>query len=507
MTAEAPRIARVRDVPPDPSIANAVGRHHTFETAIADLIDNSVDAGAAHVLVRLLERDGVIVGLRVIDDGKGMGEAAIDAAMEFARKRDYDSTDLGHFGLGLKAASLSQADELRVYSRGYGVPPVGRLIRASAPTSVGDIDDDDVVSVLDGLRIDFELASGTVVEWAEPRTFLSSADEQDRIRWVEERIGGLLSHLGIVFHRLIARGTLTVSVDVFDLAVGEAGIPRRVEAVDPFGYDALPNDPWPEPFQIEMDNSRFEGKAYIWPAAQSGRREFRLGGKPGTLAQGLYFYRADRLLQAGGWNTLVVPKPELEYARISIELDDVLAQHVTINPEKAGLELDSHLKHAIAAARVGTDLDFAGYLDVAQGIRQESRRYTKRPITLVEPERGFGGDMLDAFAESVDFADAEPIDIRWRVERSEAPISIDIERRTVWLNEEYRDVIAGAGSMDADDAPLVKTLIMIVFSKYFEGAYLGSREKSEIAAWEQLLTAALREELAQQARKIGEPDD
>jgi hypothetical protein len=507
MSGEAPRVTRVREVPPDPSIANAVGRHHTFETAIADLIDNSIDAGAGHVLVRLLEQDGAVIGLRVVDDGKGMDESAIDSAMKFARKRDYDSSDLGHFGLGLKAASLSQADELRVYSRSYGVAPAGRMIRASAPTSVGELDTDDVASVLDTLHLGFALTSGTVIEWAEPRTFLSSSDTRDRTRWIEERITGLQSHLGIVFHRLITRGVLDITIDVFDLGYDEAGVPRRVEPVDPFGYDALPNDPWPKPLTIALDSSTARGHAHIWPASQSGRREFRLSGRPGTLAQGFYFYRRDRLLQIGGWNTLVVPKPELEYARLSLDLDDALAQHVTINPEKAGLELDSDLKSAIRAASVGNDLDFPSYLELAQGIRQESRRYTKRPIALVEPDRGFGADMLDAFAASVEFADADPIDIRWRVDRSESPLSVDIERRTVWLNEEYRDVIARPGSMDADDAPLVKTLLMIVFSKYFEGSYLGSREKGEIEAWEQLLTAALREELAQQARKMGDADE
>ena len=130
MSEAAPRITRTRDVPPDPSIARAVGRHHTFETAIADLVDNSVDAGSRNVLVRFLQRGGAVVGLRLIDDGRGMDAVTIDEAMTFAKKRAYETGDLGHFGLGLKAASLSQADVLRVYSRKYGAQPAGRLIEA-----------------------------------------------------------------------------------------------------------------------------------------------------------------------------------------------------------------------------------------------------------------------------------------------------------------------------------------------------------------------------------------
>ncbi|WP_157002069.1 ATP-binding protein [Agromyces laixinhei] len=507
MADTAPRITRTRDIPPDPSIARAVGRHHTFETAIADLVDNSIDAGARNVLVRFLERRGAVVGLRLIDDGKGMDALSIDEAMTFARKRAYGDGDLGHFGLGLKAASLSQADVLRVYSQRYGSPPAGRVIAASAPTSVGELDGDEVGALLTDLRVDFTFNSGTIVEWGDPRTFLSSADASDRARWIDERMGAVLSHLGIVFHRKITAGSVRITADVFDLEYRESGAPRVVAAIDPFGYDGLPNDRYPADLRISIDGQAVVGRAHVWPAAQSGRPEYRLGGRPGSLAQGFYFYREDRLLQIGGWNTLAVSRPELEYARIAVDITPVLAPHITINPEKAGLELDADLKRALLAAPVGDgDLDFADFLDAAAVVRAESRKYTKRPVQLVEPGRGFGADLVDAFESTVERAEADPVDIRWRVERSEAPLRVDLQRRTIWLNEQYRDVIAGRGSMDAGDAPFVKTLLMIVYSKYFEGSHLGSREKAELAAWEELLTAALRDELARQAREIGDRD-
>lgn len=498
-----PRITRSRDIPPDPSIARAVGRHHTFETAIADLVDNSHDAGASTVLIRFLERGGAIVGLRVIDDGSGMDGDIIDQAMTFARKRAYGETDLGHFGLGLKAASLSQADVLRVYSRRYGAPAVGRMIAASEPTRVAELDHDDVDAELRALRVDFAFASGTVVEWGEPRTFLTSSDEADRAKWIDERIGAVMTHLGVVFHRKLAAGTIRLKIDVFDVGSGESGIPRKIAPIDPFGYDGLPGDRYPAELRFDIDGSAQAGTAHVWPAAQSGRPEFRIGGRPGTLAQGLYFYRADRLLQIGGWNTLTVARPELEYARIAIDLTDVLTPHITINPEKAGLELDSDLRQALLGSSIGPRaLSISQYLAEAEGVRTESRKYTRRPVEVVEPGRGFAPDVREAFEATVEKPDVDPVDVRWRVERSEAPLTVDLERRTIWLNEEYRDVIAGRSNLDADDAPFVKTLLLIAYSKYFEGSHLGSREKAELAAWEQLLTAALREELARQAREI-----
>ena len=87
---------------------------------------------------------------------------------------------------------------------------------------------------------------------------------------------------------------------------------------------------------------------------------------------------------------------------------------------------------------------------------------------------------------------------------SESPFDVDVERRTIWLNEQYRALLAPNSDLDPDDAPFVKTLLLIAFSRYFDGSYLGTREKAEISAWDQILTAALREELAQQARRMSE---
>ncbi|MDJ1113392.1 ATP-binding protein [Microbacterium dauci] len=501
------RVTRVRQTAPDPSIARAVGRHHTFETAIADLVDNSLDAGATRVLIRFLEKDGAVTGLQVIDDGRGMDSDQIDAAMEYARRRTYDSADQGHFGLGLKAASLSQANRLNVYSRRYGALPAGRTIDADDPTRIGDLDHDDVTGVLGGLRIDFPLTNGTVVEWEGPRTFLSSRDQRDRSDWLEQRIAALKTHLGIVFHRQIQSGSIALAIDVFDAFYGESGAPRRVTALDPFGYRRLPNDRFPAALCYSIDGSSGVAEAHVWPASQAGLPEFRLGGRPGGLAQGFYFYRNNRLLQMGGWNTLAVDRPELEYVRISVDIDGSLAGHVTINPEKAGLELDADAKSALLDARLATDdTPLRSFLAEAEMLRRDSRRYEKRPVELVQPARGMSASMRIAFDESVERADADPFDIRWRVDPTESPVHIDLEQRTIWLNSAYRALLTGVDGADNEDAPLLKTLLAIIYSRYFEGSYLGSREKAELQAWDQLLTAAVREESARQEKEIRDDD-
>ncbi|GAA4193320.1 hypothetical protein GCM10022219_14970 [Microbacterium oryzae] len=505
---EAAHVTRFRQTAPDPSIAKAVGRHHTFETAVADLVDNSLDAGASRVLVRFLETSGAVTGLQVIDDGCGMDSDQMDSAMEYALKRAYGQSDQGHFGLGLKAASLSQADTLNVYSRKFGTLASGRTIGAADPTLIGDLDRDHVAGVLEGIRVDFPLSNGTVVEWVGPRTFLSSHDQRDRSQWLDQRVTALRTHLGTVFHRHIASGRITINIDVFDAFYGESGIPRTVSALDPFGYHRLPNDRFPAELSFSVDGLTGVAEAHVWPAAQAGLPEFRLGGRPGGLAQGFYFYRNDRLLQMGGWNTLTVHRAELEYVRIAVDIEGPLERHVTINPEKAGLEIDADAKAALLDARVAPGGEsLRAFLAAAEARRRESRKYEKRPVELVRPGRGMSAAMRTAFDESVEGANAHPIDIRWRIDATESPVHIDLENRTIWLNSTYRALITGVDGVDNEDAPLLKTMLVMLYSRYFEGSYLGSREKAELQAWDQLLTAAVREESARQEKELRNDDE
>src|SRR6266404_9927266 len=97
------------ELPPEARSMQTIGRNHAFETAIADLVDNSVDAGAAHTLIRFVRNADQLIGLLVIDDGRGMTEKQLDVAMTVGGRRKYGPSELGRFGLGLKAASFSQA--------------------------------------------------------------------------------------------------------------------------------------------------------------------------------------------------------------------------------------------------------------------------------------------------------------------------------------------------------------------------------------------------------------
>lgn len=485
-----------RTVPPDPSIADALGTHHELPTALADLVDNSIDAGAAHVCIRILTGDDFVTGLLVIDDGTGMDEAGIDEAMALSRRRDYGDADLGHYGLGLKAASLSQADTLDVYARAIGGRPVGRRITKDEPTRVQTLDAGQVGGVLDGPLVrmaDAAPVSGTIVHWRGFRTALAAPDRDERRSWISGLVEEIRDYLGLVFHRILARGGVEISIDEYDLDREQAGPPRRVRALDPLAPDLAAV----RPIRLagEAGSLPFELTAVILPCgaldAPGVVASRRLS--PSDGGQGLYVYRNERLLQLGGWNSVIEGGRDYVNLRIAMDVEDRLLGVIRINPEKSGVVLEPEMRRAIHDS-VGEDIGtFKDLLDSARSAAAQGRRRERRPIELVEPVGGLGRGIYDVIEDSVEFADADPIRIRWERLPVGRLVEVDIERRLLRINDRYRRVFSS--STDPEDAPMLKTLVYLLHSRFFEGSYLGARERREIEAYERIIAAALVDEL------------
>src|SRR5450759_4845213 len=92
---------------------------YSIEAAVADIIDNSISAGAKNVWVNF-DWQGADTWISVKDDGIGMDNDELIQALRPGSKNpldDRDSKDLGRFGLGLKTASFSQCRMLSVISK------------------------------------------------------------------------------------------------------------------------------------------------------------------------------------------------------------------------------------------------------------------------------------------------------------------------------------------------------------------------------------------------------
>src|SRR5581483_11959382 len=111
-------------VPPEPGtlIESLRAFGYTPQAAIADLIDNSITAGAKNIWVSFTW-NGADSYVRVRDDGKGMTPVELVSAMRAGSQsplKQRHRKDLGRFGLGLKTASFSQCRVLTVSSKTSG---------------------------------------------------------------------------------------------------------------------------------------------------------------------------------------------------------------------------------------------------------------------------------------------------------------------------------------------------------------------------------------------------
>lgn len=92
--------------------------YRSTEAAVAELVDNALEAGAQRIEVTVeREEDGSGLRLQVLDDGCGMDTARLANALRFGGSERFDSrTSLGRFGMGLPNSSVSQARRVDVFS-------------------------------------------------------------------------------------------------------------------------------------------------------------------------------------------------------------------------------------------------------------------------------------------------------------------------------------------------------------------------------------------------------
>src|ERR1035438_9358115 len=93
---------------------------YSFEQAVADIVDNSIDAQCTSALIRFIVGNRGELRLAIVDDGNGMDVATMVEAMRIGSDTNQTSKGLGKYGLGLKLATLSHAKNLTVVSRCRG---------------------------------------------------------------------------------------------------------------------------------------------------------------------------------------------------------------------------------------------------------------------------------------------------------------------------------------------------------------------------------------------------
>ncbi|RVA05343.1 ATP-binding protein [Mesorhizobium sp. M7A.F.Ca.US.001.02.1.1] len=288
---------RIIEITPEaPALITSLrGLGYSPETALADLIDNSITAQARSVEIDLQWNDGTPV-VAILDDGKGIDETRLAQALKLGGQgpdSPREASDLGRFGMGLKTASLSQCRRMTV------------ITKADATLSAITLDVDTITTrgwiaivpdPLPTLPFVAELAqrpSGTLIIWDRVDELSGLAGLQKEAFYL--RIEEIRAHLGMVFHRFI-------SGDASRLSITLNG--RAIKAWDPFQTTHPSTQEMPSE-RIRHAGASFTVKPYVLPHRDrfENDRDYELAGGPGGWGarQGFYVYRGKRLLVAGSW--------------------------------------------------------------------------------------------------------------------------------------------------------------------------------------------------------------
>jgi hypothetical protein len=325
---------------------------YDFVSAVADLIDNSIAANASRIDLQV-KWDGADTWLRISDNGSGMDASTITEALRFGSERSYRADDLGKFGLGLKTASLSQCRQIAVASRTS--EQIARIEARRFDLDRIMKDDKWEVEVLGPRERPEELVeplkahAGTVVVWSQLDRVLGfrvpHGERAQRALW--EMVDRLEQHLGMVFHRFLEgdvhghrRRSLVITING-----------NKVQPWNPFA----PDEERTQHLQVRDFDIAASGVAglvtfdpWVLPSRDrfSSETEFnRLSGpSKWNQQQGFYIYRANRMIQSGGWSRLRAPDEHTKLARAALDFFPELDTAFGINIAKMRVNLPQQLR-------------------------------------------------------------------------------------------------------------------------------------------------------------------
>ena len=322
--------------------------NYSFESAIADLVDNSIEAEATKIDIFLNYKHNRVI---VLDNGSGMDESTHSESMKIASEtREYSGDDLGKYGVGMKLASLSQARKVTVATRAID----------SKETTVKSLDLDhikltndweklilkDELSQMPPNVIDaLSSAHGTAVIWenldrAVGNNYPDPREAQEHMLELAEQVD---QHLSMVFHRFL-EGT----------AKNRKAVEMRINGTkilpwNPFCPDEATQDLGSTIISFQDQNVSIH--SYVLPSEKefSSRAAFTTAGgvKRWLQSQGFYVYRHDRLIRWGGWLGLRSPDEHNKLARLALEFDSTLDEAFALHISKGEIVLPKSIKEKL----------------------------------------------------------------------------------------------------------------------------------------------------------------
>ena len=337
-------MSRIADLSPDPKshVKTLMRIGYTMSSAVADIIDNSIAADCRKI--GIYSPPGLDEPLiSILDDGCGMSAEELIQNMRIGCKDpnlEREKGDLGRFGSGMKTASFSQARRLTVISKKMNEPVVAAVWDIDSIEETNswclEILDENEINLIPEIKIDSSTLQGTQVIWEKLTCFQRGSHALDHDSELAIHLTDLKKYIALHFHRFMEGK----SKCIFSLNN------QIIDPIDPFmtkseGYQEGRSE------KLRCKGGYIIIQTHVLP--HFNRMNIKdlenLGGAEGvTQNQGLYIYRENRLINAGGWLGLAKNSQLGALARVQIDVPSSIDHEWSTDVKKSSLELPPRVK-------------------------------------------------------------------------------------------------------------------------------------------------------------------
>lgn len=324
---------------------------YTFNTSIADIVDNSISANATKVSILINMSPDMSITVYVADNGCGMDIEGLKNAMKYGSKARTQKNSLGKFGLGLKTASSAFCKQFSLISRNSAESPLNKVqwdidyIASNGswllqfPTI--ESDEEDLLEEIANNN------SGTLLVWKKVDRLLKDYKSiSNAQKGLAKIVDSLMFHLSMVFQRFLDFNDERVpNVEIF---VNN----QSLKPWDPFcTTEAKTEVLQKEEVPVSMPDgstAKFNIAAYIIPKkGEYSSAAAEKNAKGSNDFQGIYVYRENRLIHSGDWFGFLKKEPHFSLLRVDFSFDYQLDELLNIDIKKSRILLIGELAEFI----------------------------------------------------------------------------------------------------------------------------------------------------------------
>lgn len=320
---------------------------YNFNTAIADIVDNSISAKASLVNIDIILDPMLNVNVYIADNGCGMDLDGLKNAMKYGSSERKEKNSLGKFGLGLKTASTAYCRRFAVVSRVEGDSTIRKVQwdldyvakQQDWLLQFPEIEADEI----ELLEKTTGKGHGTLVVWDKvDRLMREYQNKSYAEKALRKTVESLQEHLSMVFQRFLDENDKRAS----NINICVNG--QKLTAWDPFcSKESKTQILQEEDVPVEMPNDEevtFHIAAYILPKkGDFSTLEAERQAKVSNDLQGVYVYRENRLIHSGDWFGLMKKEPHLSLLRIDFSFDYRMDELLSIDIKKSRILLIGEL--------------------------------------------------------------------------------------------------------------------------------------------------------------------